>query len=136
MSVREQISKELHYRALKKFPRKAVKILGLDDLWQADLMILDLYSKVNSGFKYVLIVIDCFSKFVWVRKLKTKTGVEVTKQMRDILETSGRKCDNSQTDQGTEFFNSSFKSLVSKYKINHYNSYSQIKGAIIERYLL
>jgi hypothetical protein len=74
--IREQIVNELHKPAQKKFLRKPVKILGIDDLWQADLTILDAFSKVNSGYKYLLVVIDCFSKFAWVKKLKTKSGPE------------------------------------------------------------
>ena len=71
------IANELHKRALKKFVRKHVKIVGIDDLWQADIFELIPYSKENNGYKYVLVVLDCFSKYLWIEKLKSKSGEEV-----------------------------------------------------------
>jgi hypothetical protein len=64
-------------------------------------------------------VIDCFSKYVWVRALKTKNSVEVTKAFKSILVNEKR-----QTDQGKEFFNIEFNTLMKKYNINHYNTYT------------
>jgi hypothetical protein len=51
----------------KKFWENIVKV---DDNWQSDPMILDSYTKANLGYKYFLIEIDPFSKFLWLRKLK------------------------------------------------------------------
>jgi hypothetical protein len=48
-------------------------------------MILDSYRKANLGYKYLLIESDPFSKFLWVRKLKTETANEVAKAMYDII---------------------------------------------------
>ena len=77
MNIRKDIARELHRRALKKFVRKQeVKLLGIDDLWQADLFELTPYAKENGGYKYVLVVIDCFSKFLWTRSLRSKNGEE------------------------------------------------------------
>lgn len=130
---RLEIIDELHKRARKNFPRKSVKLFGLNDLWQSDLMILDGFSKVNKGFKYVLVVIDCFSKFVWVRPLKTKTGKEVADQMHDIFLKSKQKPSNIQSDMGTKFYSSQFKKLVKELNINHYSTYTHIKANFAER---
>ena len=43
----------------------------------ADLMDMQAFSKDNNGIKYLLTVIDIFSKFVWIVPLKWKTGQEV-----------------------------------------------------------
>lgn len=128
-----QLVEELHRPARINFPRRRTIIKGLDDLWQMDLGQLDRYAKVNKNFKYILTVIDCFSKFIWAKPLKTKTGEEVTHVFESILKESGRRPKNLQTDQGREFFNTHFKKLMQKYDINHYNTYSRMKAAIVER---
>lgn len=129
---KQKLVEELHKPARKNFKRRRTIIKGLDDLWQADLAQLDYYSNSNNKFKYILVVIDCFSKFVWARPLKSKHGEEVVKQFESILKEK-RHPKNLQTDQGKEFFNSKFKHLMDKYKINHYSTYSYKKAAIVER---
>jgi excinuclease UvrABC nuclease subunit len=104
----------------------------LDDLWQADLAEFQLYAKENKGYRYILIVIDCFSKFLWTRPLKTKSSEDVARAMDNVFK-EGRTPKNLQTDQGTEFYNQHFTKLMNKYKINHYSTYSVIKASIVER---
>lgn len=127
-----QVIRELHRPARKNFPHRRTIIKGLDDTWQGDLAQLDLLSKENENFKFILIVIDCFSKFVWARPLKTKSAIEVTSAFSNILQ-GNRKPRNLQTDQGKEFFNAIFKNLMQKYSINHYHTFSVKKAAIVER---
>lgn len=128
-----QVVNELHRPARKNFPRRRTIIKGIDDLWQSDLMQMDSYADENKNHTFVLVVIDCFSKFVWTKALKTKCAEEVTKAFSEILKQSNRRPKNLQTDQGREFFNFKFKNLMKKYKINHYNTYSVKKAAIVER---
>ena len=92
------------------------------------------YARENSNYKYLLTVINAFSKFAWAVPLKTKTGLEVEEAIKSIL--SGMKTipSNIQTDDGKEFFNKDFKHLVKKYGINHYSTYSGLKASIVERF--
>jgi hypothetical protein len=89
------------------------------------------YSGENNGFKYILVVINCFSKFVWAFPLKTKTGYEVVENMEKVFKQQQPK--NLQTDMGKEFFNKTFQLLMKKYNIIHYNTYSEKKASIVER---
>lgn len=82
---------------------------GIDDLWQADLIKLRLYSRQNV---YMLNVIDCFSKYAWAVPLKTKSALEITKAFREIFKNSKRVPRNLQTDHGTEFYNTKFSKLI------------------------
>lgn len=91
------------------------------------------YAHQNKGYKMIMVVIDCFSKFLWTRPLKTKTGEEITRTFSDILTSTARWPKNLQTDQGTEFYNSKFQSLMKKRNINHYNTFTVKKAAIAER---
>lgn len=129
---KKAIVDEIHRSARKNFERRSVIIRGFDDLWQADLAEFIPYSKYNDGHKYILLVIDCYSKFLWTRPLKSKNGVEVTTAMTSILK-AGRKPKNLQTDEGKEFYNKYFTEVMINNGVNHYSTYSVKKASIVER---
>lgn len=130
--IKKDVVSELHKPARRNFKRRRVIIKGLDDLWQADLADFKLYARENRGYKYILIVIDSFSKYLWTEPLKTKSASEVKDAMTKILK-QGRSPRNLQTDAGKEFYNQSFKSLMQKHDVNHYSTYSVKKASIAER---
>ena len=78
---------------------------------------MQLISKFNESFRFLLFVIDIFSKYVWVISLKDKKGVSVVNAFQKILKESdrskakskGRKPNKRWVDKGSEFYNSSFK---------------------------
>lgn len=132
---KEDVVKELHKSSRKNFRRRAYTMRGIDDTFQSDLIEMIPFAQQNSGHKYILVVIDTFSKFAWAAKLKNKTGNEVTKAMQNILKSSPNRIPrNMQTDAGKEFFNRTFQRLMEKYKINHYCTYSKMKASICERF--
>lgn len=130
---KRQLVEELHKPARRNFKRRRVIVKGIDDLWQADLVEMIPYAKVNKNYRYLLTVIDCFSKYAWALPLKSKTGVDVTKAMH-IIFNEGRHPKNLQTDDGKEFFNSNFQNLMTRNSINHYSTYSIMKASICERF--
>lgn len=123
---------EIHKCARVNFPRRQVILKDIDDLWQADLMDMQAISKVNGGYKYILAIIDTFSKYAWTVPLKQKNKQQVSKAFESLL-LKGRVPSNLQTDLGKEFYNEKFKNIVTKYKINHYSTYSTKKASIVER---
>lgn len=132
-NVKKQVVEELHKPARKHFPRRRVIVKGLNDLWQADLVEMLPYAGINKGFKYILVVINVFSKYAWCQAVKNKSAKEVTLAMKTILSQCKHKPQNLQTDMGKEFFNKDFKQLMNKWKINHYSSYSNLKASVVER---
>lgn len=130
---RRQIVEELHKPARKNFKRQRVIIRGIDDLWQADLVDMSAYSSENQNFRFLLTVIDTFTKYAWSVPIKRKSAAEVVDAMQSIFH-HGRIPKNLQTDDGKEFFNKSFQKLMKIYDINHYSSYSPLKASIVERY--
>lgn len=129
---KQGVVNELHRPARKNFPRRHVIIKGLDDLWQSDLAEFGSYARYNKGYRYILVVIDCFSKYLWTRPLKTKAAGDVRDAMREIL-SEGRVPSNLQTDAGREYYNKMFENLMAKHGINHYSTYSTKKASIAER---
>lgn len=128
----EQVVNELHRPARKNFPRRRTVIKGFDDLWQADLAEFTQYAKENKGHKYILTVIDCYSKYMWTRPLKSKSGPEVTNATATIFK-EGRIPKHICTDMGTEFYNKGFTSLMKDHGVNHYSTYSVKKASMAER---
>lgn len=123
---------EIHKCARVNFPRRQVILKDIDDLWQADLMDMQAISKVNGGYKYILVIIDGFSKYAWAIPLKQKNKQQVSEAFQNVLD-KGRIPRNLQTDMGKEFYNDKFKNIVQKYNINHYSTYSTKKASIVER---
>lgn len=124
---------ELHKPARKNFKRRRVIIKGLNDLFQADLVEMIPYAKSNKGFRYILVVINAFSKYVWAYPVKRKTGQAVSEAMKRVFSTTNNVPTHLQTDMGKEFYNKDFQDLMKKFSINHYSTYSNLKSSIVER---
>ena len=69
---------------------------------------MQLISKFNKGFRFLLCVIDIFSKYVWVVPLKDKKGVSIVDAFQKILDDSNRKPNKIWVDKESEFYNNSF----------------------------
>ena len=63
-------------------------------------------SKLNKGVRFLLCVIDIFSKYVWVVPLK---GASIVVAFQSILKQSNRKPNKIWVEKGSEFSNTSFK---------------------------
>ena len=74
----------------------------------ADLDNMQLISKFNKGFRFVLCVINIFSKYAWVVPLKDKKGVSIVNAFQKVLKESNRKPNKIWVDKGSEFYNNSF----------------------------
>lgn len=122
---------ELHAPARKNYKRRPVVIRDINETFQADLV--DMQAYPDKGHKYILTVIDNFSKYAWARPLKSKTGPDVTAAMEDIFK-EGRVCKKLHVDQGTEFYNADFKAMLRKYNVEMYSTFSFLKAMIVERF--
>lgn len=101
--LHNQEAYSLHKPVRRRFQRNHVVSEKTDDVWMADLMDMVKYAKWNQGIKFILLVIDTFSKYVWLRPLRHKTGEEVAAAFDDILTTSGRVPAKLITDKGKCF---------------------------------
>lgn len=131
---RKKIIDELHKSPRKNFPRRYVNVKGINDLWQADLVEMQPYAKINKNYKYLLTVINVFSKKAYAKPILNKTASHVTHAMNEILNESSSRPNHLQTDNGTEFHNKMFKDLMKKNEINFYSTYSSLKASVIERF--
>lgn len=131
--TKEQIVNEIHRSARKNYRRRPVILKEIDDLWQADLLDLQKFHTFNKGYKYILVVIDAFSKYAWCVPSKSKTKTEIKNAFEKIIKSYKRIPVNLQTDFGTEFYNNEFERFLISKNINHYSTYSVKKASIVER---
>ena len=68
----DQLADELHKPVVKKFRKRKVYVNGIDKIWAADIVDMQSFSRFNHGVKYLLTVIDVFSKCGWMLPLKDK----------------------------------------------------------------
>ena len=101
----EEIADELHQPVKRKFQRRQVLVNEIDDVWAADLVEMQEWSKVNKGYRYILNVTDCFSKYAWIVPLKDKNGETVLEAVKYIVKISDRKPAYLWVDEGKEFYN-------------------------------
>ena len=105
-----QLAEELHKPIIRKFKKRKVYSAFKDNIGGADLADMQLISKFNKRFRFLLCVIDIFSKYVWVIPLKDKKGVSIVNAFQKILKESDRRKSNKiWVDKESGFYNSSFK---------------------------
>lgn len=125
----------LHRPVRRRFIRRPTIVSGPGVQWQADLADLNSLARHNSGRKYLLTVIDVFSKVAHVRALRSKTGKEIVQAFGDILRHSQVTPKYLQTDKGTEFKNKHFQGFLKQHQINFFTTENEdTKAAIIERF--
>jgi hypothetical protein len=88
----------------------------------------------RQGFKYILTVIDLWSKYAWGSPLKSKDGLTVKSAFENIFNSSGRFPKHGLwTDKGKEFYNSHVQSLLTNKQIKLYSTESELKSIVVER---
>lgn len=133
MASKLQVVNELHRGARKNFERRKTLMAGINDTYQIDLVEMIPYAKQNQNYKYILTVIDIFSKYAWAFPLKSKKSGDVFEAMSELF-AAGHVPKNIHSDLGKEFYNSEFQRLMKRYEINHYSTFSSMKAAIVERF--
>jgi len=132
--LRSVVAHELHKPARRYYQRRHVDIRALDETWQCDLVDMSAYASVNENYKFILTIIDNFSKYAFAVPLKTKSAKDVTAAMKSVFLKGRYPQKHLHVDQGKEFYNSEFKNLMKEYNINMYSTYSTLKASIVERF--
>ena len=136
-SINENIklANELHEPIIRKFNKRKVYSSFKDNIWGADLAEMQLLSKFNKGIKYLLCVIDLFSKYAFVVPLKDKKGISILNAFQSILNKSKRKPNKILVDKGSEIYNASFKKWLQGNDIVMYFTNNEGKFVVAERFI-
>ena len=70
---------------------------------------MKLLNKYNKGYKFLLCVVDMYSKYAWVIPLKDKNDISIVNGFQKIINDSKRRPNKIWVDRGSEFYNNSFK---------------------------
>ena len=127
------LSDELHKPKRKNYIRRKIIVNHIDEIFAADLVEMQKFSKINKGYRYLLTVIDIFSKYAFVIPLKDKEGITIKNFLPKIF--NKRKPKFLWTDNGKEFYNNQVNDLLEKNNIKLYSTNnSEIKSSVIERF--
>ena len=96
---------------------------------------MQLISKYNKGVRFLLCVIDIFSKYAWIVPLKDKKGVSIVAAFQSILKQSNRKPNKIWADKCSEFYNTSFKKWLQDNNIVMYSTQNEGKSVVAERFI-
>ena len=115
---------------MRIYPTNKTMIKSIDDTWSSDLLDMNDYGpKNNKGYRYILVVIDNFSKFGWTIPLKDKFAESILDAFSQIIKTSRRKPNLLETDDGKEYVNKIFNEFLNNNNIKRYSRYTD-KGAV------
>ena len=130
----QQLAEELHKPIITKFEKRKVHAAFKDNIWGVDLADMQLLSKYNKGIRFLLCVIDIFSKYAWVVPLKDKKGISIIKAFQIILKQSNRKPNKIWVDKGSKFYNAYFKNWLQD-NIVMCSTHNEGKSFVAQRFI-
>ena len=129
----EQDTYTLHKPVRRRFKGRCVVVGGPTQQWQADLVDMSRLKKVNDGTRFILTVIDVFSKLAWCVPLKNKSTASLVAAFTQLL--SNGAPNTLQTDKGTELLNRSLQKLLKEHGVHHFATHNEeTKASIVERF--
>ena len=124
-----------HQSIIRKFNKRKVYSQFKDNIWGVDLADMQSLSRKNEGIKYLLCVIDLYSKYAFVIPLKGKNGISIVNAFNKTIKQSNRKPNKIWVDQGGEFYNNVFEKWLSDNDINMYSTYNEGKSVVVEIFI-
>ena len=119
----------------KNYATNKTNVYHIDDVWSLDILDLKDYGPENNrGYRYVLVIIDNFSKFGWTIPLKNKNAQTIKDSFENILINSKRKPNLNVTDCGKEFYKNIFQDFLNKNNIKLYSRNSSYGAVFAERF--
>ena len=119
----------------KNYITNKTDVYHIDDIWSLDILDLKDYGPENNrGYRYVLVIIDNFSKFGWTVPLKNKNAQTIKDSFESILISSKRKPNLIESDRGKEFYNIIFQDFLNRNNIKLYSRNSSYGAVSAERF--
>ena len=117
------LADKLHKPIIRKFNKRKVYSQFKDNIWGVNLADMQSLSRKNKGIKYLLCVLDLYSKYAFVIPLKKKKGISIVNAFNRIIKQSRRKPNKIWVGQGGELYNNVFKKWLSDNDIIMYSTY-------------
>lgn len=134
--IRQFLNNEDPYSLMKpirrSFPRSNVVVDTIDSMWDGDLADVTNISSQNDGYKFLLVLIDIFSRFLFIVPLKNKQHQNITDALKSVFKT-GRKPRTLRTDKGSEFKNRWVKAFWKKEGVHTIYTQNETNANYAER---
>ena len=130
-----KLADEIHKPIIRKFKKRKMYSSFRDNIWGVDLADMQSLSKYNKGIKYLLCAIDLFSRYAWVIPLKDRKGISIVNAFQKNLKESNRKPNKIWIDQGSEFYDNSFKDFLKINSIEMNSVFNEEKSVVDERFI-
>ena len=131
----EQNIYNLYQKKTKKYSRLRIDVWKKNDLWSIDLAEIKDLARFNDNLRYLLCVVDVYSRYAFIRLLKKKTSKNVMNKLEDIMLKENEYPKKIVSDEGSEF-QGIRKELSNKYNFSIYNTFNrEIKATHAERFI-
>ena len=130
-----EVAEELNKSVIKKFKRGKVYARFKDNIWAADLAEMGSLSSKKKNLKYLLCVIDIFTKYAWFKPTKDRKGKTFLNAFIEILNESNHKPNKLWVEQGREFYNELMQEWLDSNDILMFYRHNEGKSVIVERFI-
>ena len=126
----------LHKPTRHRFPRNRTIVSGINAQWQMDLASVERFARYNDGTRYLLCVIDVFSKRAWVIPLQSKQSSVVLNGLKKLFSMTDARPQKIQTDRGGEFTARIIQQYLESLSIKFFTTFNEeTKASISERFI-
>lgn len=133
--LKKQEAYTLHKQRKLRFQRLKYNPLNIDDVWSIDLADMQNISKYNKN-RYILAIVDNFSRYAWCVPIKNKTSNCVIKGFESVFNKTKRRPLNILSDRGREFVSKKFIDFLKEHKIHFYTANDPAtKASVCERFI-
>lgn len=115
----------------RTFPRSKVVVDTIDSMWDGDLADVSNISSQNEGYKFLAVLIDIFSRFLFIVLLKNKQHQNITDGLKHVFQ-KGRKPHTLRTDKGSKFKNRWVKSMLKKEGVHTIYTQNETKAILLK----
>ena len=131
----KEVAEEFHKQVIRKLNKRKLHSSSIANIWGADLVDMQLMRKFNKAFRFLLCVVDIYSKCARVIPFKDKKGITITNVFQKIFDVSKRKLNKIWVGKCSEFCNRSMKSWIQNNDIEIYSTLSKGKSVVPERFI-
>ena len=124
---------ELHHVAPRRYTRRRIIVFSVDQEWTSDLLDLQKFSAFNQGVRYVMVLQDVFSRYLWLFPLKNKQQLTILACLRSLFDKGIRCRRYFLCDRGTEFIGGAVVSFLREHGVQEIHNYGEHKASISER---
>ena len=145
--VKKFLSKQRTYRKFKTKPAKIARARiitsSVGQIYQLDIADMHRHTRYNKGKRYILTLVDCFSRKLYARGLKQKSADQTAEALKNIfhqIKLEGNLLAHSYVglDLGAEFWNKNVYAVFKELNVHPYALRKPLKAAMVEnaiRYL-